>query len=78
MIMPAALLTELFRIELAHFHVEMGGGVWMLISSFISFALLTVILLLMLRVPRWRIVVTLSELLVSSFMSWAVYGLYRA
>ena len=32
LIMPGALLAELFRIGLAHFHVKMGGGVWMLIS----------------------------------------------
>jgi hypothetical protein len=61
LIMPGALFTELLRIGLAHFQVEMRGGVWMLISFFISFALLTAIFLLMLRVPRWRIVVTLPR-----------------
>jgi len=77
-IMPGAILTELLRMGLTHFQMEMSGGVWMLVSFLFSSAMMTIVVLWMFWTPRARGIIAFVALLYSLFFSWAAYGLYQS
>ena len=77
-----ALLPGLVLIEFFHgfLGIRFDPPDWVWWSSFflVSAGLVAAVAGLMIRLPRWRILVVAFAFALSSFLSWAAYGLYRA
>ena len=77
-ILPGLMLSDLLRLLLNPFRIEIAVWLRMPVVILMTVAFLAVVTILMLRISRWRLLVAVLALAASVLLSLGAYGMYKA